>query len=184
MRCDHVRRFLARKAARDLTPREARVLAEHLNACRECAALEDQLDRTWRALECHPSVTVSEGFLPQLKAKLRAEKTKSRSGWIHHHAWGWRWAALAVGVTLAAVFLTRDGQLRHEARQAGQHAGALTDRDQRDEQFLEDLEQTLQYSAADALSAFDSWPIAPQESKASEPSNAGPAKKLKQKESS
>ena len=183
MQCDPIRRILARKAVRDLTPGEARELAEHLNVCRECAVLEDQLDRTWRALECHPSLAVSEGFLPQLRAKLRAEELRPRTRWISHPAWRWRWAALAVGIALAAVLLTRDGLLRQDTRQAG-HAGTATDRDRRDEQFLEDLEQTLQYSAADTLSAFDSWPFAPQDSTASESSKAGPAQKLKKKESS
>jgi anti-sigma factor RsiW len=180
MRCDRVRRILATKAARELTPREAQVLSVHLEECRACAALEDELDRTWRALECHPSATVSEDFLPRLRARLRAEQTEPRSGWSRRPAWSWRWAALAVGLTLAAVILSRDVQLRHEGRQAG----VAADRDRRDDQFLEDLEQTLQYSAADTLSAFDSWPFAPQESTAPEPSKAGPAKKLKQKEPS
>src|SRR5512136_2933633 len=123
MRCDHVRRILARKAVRDLTPGEARVLADHLRVCPECAGMEDELDRTWRALERHPSVSVSDKFLPELRAKLRAEKTSSRHGWLRLPVWSWRWAALAVSIFLAVVILSRDGLLHREAGQTNQNAG-------------------------------------------------------------
>lgn len=184
MRCDHTRRMLARKASRDLSARDQQMLASHLSSCAECAAFQDQLDRTWSALEYHPSLEVSEDFLPRLKAKLGAGEALPRSAWTWRPAWGWQWAALAVCITLAVVILTRGGQLRHSVPPANQGTSMTADRDQRDEQFLQDLEQTLQFSVADALSAYDSWPATAQESSTPEPSKAGPAKKMKQKEPS
>ncbi len=184
MRCDQARRMSERKAARGLSPRDEEILAEHLSACTECTALESQLDRTWQALEHHPSIEVSEKFLPQLRAKLRAENPEPRRGWVWRPAWGWRWAAVAVGIALAVVILARSGQLRHETGSKPPHATIISDRDRRDDQFLEDLERTLQYSAADTLSAFDSWPYAPQDSPAYEPTKILPAKNPKQKEPS
>ncbi len=184
MRCDQARRMSERKAAQGLSARDERSLAGHLSTCPACAALEDQLNRTWQALGLHPSIEVSEKFMPLLRAKLRAENPEPRRGWVWLPAWGWRWAAAAVAVTLAVVILTRSGQFRHEVDSKSPHASITSDGDRRDDQFLEDLERTLQYSAADTLSAFDSWPYAPQDSPAYEPSKAQPAKKLKQKEPS
>ncbi len=183
MRCDQARRMLARKASRDLKPRDEKALASHLNSCTECAAFQDQLDRTWDALECHPSVEVSEDFIPKLKAKLKADEALPRSFWTWRPAWGWQWAALAVGITLAVVILTRGGQFRHSVPPANPGA-SLSNRDRSDEQFLQDLEKTLQYSVSDALSAYDSWPATEQESAAPAPGKTAPTKKIKQKEPS
>ncbi len=183
MRCDHARRMLARKASQDLDARDEELLASHLGGCAECSTFQDQIDRTWSALECHPTVEVSEDFIPRLKARLRADEARPHSAWRRLPAWRWQWAALALGITLAAVILSREGQLRDSAPPANQGAG-YADRDRKDEVFLQDLEKTLQYSVADALSAYDSWPATEQESSTPQPGNEVPAKKIKQKEPS
>lgn len=184
MQCDHARRMLARKASQELDPCDQQALASHLGSCAGCADFQEQLDRTWSALAHYPTLKVSEDFLPRLRTKLNTNEAPPRSAWKWRAAWGWQWAALAVCVTLAVVILTRDGQLRHSPSRGIITPSATADGDRRDEQFLQDLEQTLQYSAADALSIYDSWPDTGQEVSSSGASKAESPKKMKQKEPS
>jgi hypothetical protein len=176
--------MLARKASREISPHEAKLLAEHLSTCPQCAGLEDQLERTWSALGCHPSVEPSPDFLPRLKARLRAEQTAQGAGRTWRRDLRWQWMALAACLLLAAVLLTRNGQLRHSALPPDQGRNLAADRDSWDEQFLQDLEQTLQRSDAEYLSAYSSWPGAGNEAASLELPKARLANETKKKESS
>ncbi len=184
MRCEHTRRMLARKVSGELSARDEQALASHLRSCADCASFQDQLDRAWNALAYYPPLEVSADFVPKLKAKLRTAAIPRRPAWSWQPSWGWQWAALAVCLTLAVVFLTRDGLLRHSGTPANSGTSVTADRDRKDEQFLQDLEQTLQYSVADALSAYDSWPDTGRESSSAGLPENGPSKKMKQKEPS
>jgi predicted anti-sigma-YlaC factor YlaD len=184
MRCDQVHGMMARKASEGLSPRAEQTLVDHLRSCSECAALEDQLGRTWNALECHPSLEVSADFLPRLKAKLKTEQATPRAGRAWQPAWGWQWAAVAVCITLAVLILAKTGQFRHSTQRVDQGTNVAAERDRKDEQFLQDLEQTLQYSAADSLSTYDAWQASILEPTALESLKARPVAKTKKKEPS
>ncbi|MGA2261035.1 MAG: hypothetical protein ABSH28_06335 [Acidobacteriota bacterium] len=185
MRCTRAQSILARKAARGISADDERLLVEHLRACPECAGLEDELERTWSALECHPLVKPSPDFVPRLKAKLRAEREASPVLWTWRPDRKWQWLAAAACILLATVLLTRNGPLRHNTQPANQELGmAAADRDRGDEKILQDLEQTLEYSDADYLSAYDLWPGSPRETTNSAPPKAGLNYKTKRKESS
>ena len=161
MRCNRARRISAWKASRGISVRDERLLADHLRACPECARLQDQLERTWRALEHIPSFEPSPDFVPKVKARIRAERDVPRSAPNWRPGVAWKWAALAAGVMLVAVLLTKNGPLRHEVIPPN-HGVNVTDHDSWDEEFLQDLELTLQQSDADYLSTYDSWPGAAQ----------------------
>jgi hypothetical protein len=185
MRCNHARRLLARKVSREISPHKAKLLADHLGTCPQCAGLEDQLERAWSALGHHPSVEPSPGSLPRLKARLRAEQTAQGAGRTWRRDLRWQWIALAACLLLAAVLLTTDGQLRRGAVPPDQGLNLAVDRDSWDEQFLQDLEQTLQRSDAEYLSAYDSWPGAANEAVRSlELPKTGPAGRTRKRESS
>jgi hypothetical protein len=184
MRCNRARRLLERKASREISPHKAELLADHLGKCPQCAGLEDQLERAWSALGCHPSVEPSPDFLPRLKARLRAEQTVQGAGGTWRHNLKWQWVALGACLLLVAVLLTRNGQLRHGALPPDQGLNLATDRDRKDEQFLQDLEQTLQRSDAEYLSAYSAWPGAANEAAHLELPKARPVDETKKKESS
>jgi hypothetical protein len=158
MRCNRARRLLERRASREISPYKAELLADHLGRCPQCAGIEDQLERVWSALGCHPSVEPSPGFLPGLKARLRAEQTVQGAGGTWRHNLKWQWVALGACLLLVAVLLTKNGQLRHGALPRDQELNLAADQDRWDEQFLQDLEQTLQRSDAEYVSAYYSWP--------------------------
>jgi anti-sigma factor RsiW len=184
MRCDQVHRMMARKAAEGLSPRDEKTLMEHLHSCSECAALEDQIDRTWNALASHPAVEVSADFVPRLKAILRIESATPQTGRAWRQVWGWRWATVAICIALAVVIISKSGQLRRGIHGVDQGTNVAAERDRRDEQLLQDLEQTLQYSAADSLSTYDAWQASILEPTALESLKAIPVAKTRQKEPS
>jgi hypothetical protein len=184
MRCDQAHRIMARKASEDLSPRDQQTLADHLRGCCACAAFEDQLNRTWNALACHPPLEVSADFLPRLKAKLKTEQAVPRRAKAWRPAWGWQWAAATVCIALALVFLAKTGMFRQSTRGVDQSTNVAAERDRRDEQFLQDLEQTLKYSAADSLSTYDAWQASILEPAALESIKAMPVAKAKKKEPS
>jgi len=184
MRCNRARRVLARKASREISPHEAKLLADHLSTCPQCAGLEDQLERTWSVLGCHPSVEPSPDFLPRLKARLRAEQVAQSAARTWRRDLRWQWIALAACLLLAAVLLTRNGQLRRGALPPDQGLNMVADRDRWDEQFLQDLEQTLQRSDAEYLSAYYSWPGAANKAANLELPEGRPLNETKKKERS
>jgi predicted anti-sigma-YlaC factor YlaD len=156
MRCNQARRLLARMATLDLAPPEERRLKEHLSACAGCSTWAAQLARAWQALDHYPEVEVSPDFIPRFRARILAESRHSRTD----RPWwaGWRWAAAAAGILAAAVLISQIGYFQRSEPDAAAISQLAVERDQRDELFLQDLEQTLQTSAADFLSAYDSWP--------------------------
>ena len=158
MNCERARRMLEGKASRDLAPHEEQVLTDHLSICPECARLEDELERTWSALGLYPAIEPSAEFLPKLRAKLRAEMSTP----VVRRTWSlgrnWQWAALAGCFLLAALVLFRTESVNRTPAASVQTTQTGTDKDRWDEQFLQDLDDSLQHSAADYLSAYDSWP--------------------------
>ncbi|MBZ5499286.1 MAG: hypothetical protein LAP85_23050 [Acidobacteriia bacterium] len=182
MRCNRARRMLAQKASQDISIHDEHLLADHLSACAECARLEEELERTWSALGCHPTVEPSADFLFRIKARLQAGEVAPGGLWNRLPALRWQWVALAGCALLAAVLLTKGGQLRQPPQSPEPGKNITANHDRWDEQFLDDLEQTLQYSAADALSAYDSWPVTALDTPGPEASRSRPAVKLKKKE--
>jgi hypothetical protein len=176
--------MLERKVSREISPHKAKLLADHLSTCPQCAGLEDQLERAWNALECHPSVEPSPDFLPRLKARFRAEQPAQSAGRTWRQDLKWQWIALAACLLLAAVLLITKGQVRREALPPDQEVNMVVDRDRWDEQFLEDLEQTLQRSDAEYLSAYDSWPGAASEAASSGLPKSGRVSVRRKRESS
>jgi predicted anti-sigma-YlaC factor YlaD len=155
MNCHRAREIMARKASREISSREDGLLKDHIAGCPECAGLEDQLERTWNALACHPAIEPSSEFLPKLRAKIARDRR--RSHWNLRPVLKWQLGALAVCALVAAVFLTRAALYRHDAPAASREILIQVDHNRWDEQFLQDLDTTLQQSAADSLSAYDSW---------------------------
>lgn len=158
MNCERARRMLTRKASRDLAPHEEQVLAHHLSVCPRCARLEDELERTWSALGLYPPVEPSPEFLPKLRAKLQAERLTPAVQWTWHFGRNWQWAALAGCFLLAVLVLTRTESMHRTASTPIQTAQTAADTDRWDEQFLQNLDESLQHSIADYLSTYDSWP--------------------------
>ncbi len=157
MRCRHAHRLLERKASRDLEPREAELLANHLSTCRECSKLDEQLERTWDALGVCPGIEPSSEALPRLMSSLREEQSAPASRGLWQLDRRWRWVALACCALLAAVLLSRNDPFRREAPFSDKPAATATG-DRADEQFLQKLDETLQQSAEDFLSTYDTWP--------------------------
>ncbi len=157
MRCNHARRMLERKASNDLKPRETESLTEHLSNCRDCSKLDEELERIWDALGLCPGIEPSTEALPRLRAVLREEAAEpvSRTLWQPNRRW--QWVALACCALFAAVLLSRNDPFRHEAPSSDKAAATVTG-DRADEQFLQKLDETLQQSAEDFLSTYDTWP--------------------------
>jgi len=182
MRCHRARRLLARKESRRISRREERILSDHLSICRECAGLEDQLERTWSALSHHPQIEPSPDFLAKLRFKLRAEPAPPESRQARHLSLRWQWVALAAGILLAAILLTRDRPISRHSPTAEPGIKIAADRDRGDEQFLEELERILQRPDADYLATYDSWPGALQETGSISPAKQGPVESTVRKE--
>ncbi len=182
MRCHRARRLLARKESQSISRREERILSGHLSICRECAGLEDQLERTWSALSCHPQIEPSPDFLATLRSKLRAEPASPASRQTRQFHLRWQWAALAAGILLAAILLTRDRPISRYTPTAKPGIKIAADRDPGDEQFLEELARILQRSDTDYLATYDSWPGALQETGSMSPAKKGPVKSNVRKE--
>jgi len=182
MRCHRARRLLARKESQGISSNEGRVLSDHLSICRECAGLEDQLERTWSALFYHPQIEPSPDFLARLRFRLRAEPASPESRQTRQFNLRWQWVALAAGVLLATILLTKNSPISRHSAPAEPGIKVSADRDPGDEQFLEQLERTLQHSDADYLATYDSWPGALQESGRVSPAKTGPVESTKRKE--
>jgi hypothetical protein len=182
MRCDRARRLLELKTSHTLGQGRERELADHLGACPECAALEDELEQAWQALAWHPTVEPSPDFLFRLKARIRAEQFEPRPRSIWHPNLNWRWVGLAACILLAVVVLARFGPMRpHDSTRApGQNVAIEHDR--WDDQFLEDLDQTLWRSDLDYLSTYDSWPASAQEPAGFSSKPGKPVERSKKKE--
>lgn len=172
------------KASRDPDAPAERGLLEHLGICTECAKLADQLERTWIAMEHHPTVEVSQDFVPKLKARIRTERAAAGAGRKRRPALRWQWAAVAVCVMLAAVVLMRTWHPWNADAGVDETDKLAAERNHRDELFLQNLEQTLRTSAPDYLSTYDSWPGGIPEQLGIEPSGSRPARKAMKKESS
>jgi anti-sigma-K factor RskA len=173
MRCEQARRMLAETASRDLDAREAQALEKHRSRCAACSNLGKELEQTWGALAHHPSIEISADFRPRLREKLRAEDAGHRSFWHRHSVWRWQWAALAACAALIAVILTKTAPWEDHSPGARDGITQATDRDHRDELFMQDLEQTLKDSASDYLATYDSWPGGTQGPRGHEPVKAG-----------
>jgi predicted anti-sigma-YlaC factor YlaD len=182
MNCRQAREIMAAKAAGDLRLPEEQELRRHLLDCAGCAGLEDQLERAWDALDCHPTLEPSAEFLPRLRARIQAEQAEARKAWRFAAPLRWRWAALAVCAVVAAVLLTRPGVFHSNAPVSTEGAAITSSRDVSDERLLQDLDRLLEYSAADSLSIYDSWPGAVPESPGQETAKPVPAGKLMKKE--
>ena len=183
MRCHRARRLLAQKESQGISPRTERALSDHVRICRDCAGLEDQLERTWRALSCHPQIEPSADFLANLRSRLRQEPGSVACRQTRRFIVGWQWVALAAGILLAAVLLTKDSPMFRRASSVETPVKIAADSDRADEQFLEELQRILQRSEADYLAAYDSWPVPLQETGIPAPdTNKGPAKSTMRKE--
>ncbi|MBP1595252.1 MAG: hypothetical protein H6Q05_629 [Acidobacteria bacterium] len=180
MRCYRARGLLRRKAAESLSDSQERRLEEHLGACLACSKLTEEIERAWAALGHLPTVEPSADFLPRLKARLREEDTSSRQGTGPVRSW--RWVAVAACVLLAAVFAARFETGRQNPSPEERTAVSARDSNVPDEQFLQDLEEILQQSDVDFLSAYDVWPAVPQDAKDRGTRKAGEADGSKKKE--
>ena len=179
MHCKRARRLLSEKASRSLGSRNERMLADHLRGCSGCAGLERQMEQAWMAMECYPAVEPSSDFLPRLRTRLRAERAvPPRREWLRQPGLVWQGMALAAGLVLFAVLVTKGGPPRRQALPERPAAATIQDRDRWDEQFLEDLEQTLAQSDADYLSTYDAWPGIVHENAGREREKTTPAGKL------
>jgi hypothetical protein len=173
MRCQGAYRLLGRKESRGLDPREERLLSDHLNVCPECRDIEDQLERTWHALSGHPQIEPSEDFLARVRFRIRAE-TPSRE--VRQNRWAhlrWQWVALAAGIVLAAILLTKAVPI--SSRPPASEPGASIGTDRGDELLLDEIERILQRSETDYLAAYDSWPGALPETGKTGPENKVPS---------
>jgi len=158
MNCERARRMLAQKAARDLSPHGEQVLADHLRVCPGCARLEDELERTWNVLGLYPAVEPSPEFLPKMRARLQAERSTPAIRWTWQFGRNWQWAALAGCFLVAVIVLSRTESVHRTATTPIHIAQTAADSDRWDEQFLQNLDNSLQDSTADYLSTYDSWP--------------------------
>jgi anti-sigma factor RsiW len=182
MNCRQAREIIAAQTAGDLAPQRLREMQEHIRTCEACAELDEQFRQTWDALSCHPTLEPSADFMLRLRSRIQAEEARESKARHFGSLLKWRWAALAVCALAAAVLLTRPGLFHPGAPVSQEPVPVAVGRDSGDEQLLRDLDKLLDYSAADALSAYDSWPGGPPEGTIPEMPNPIPAKKLMKKE--
>ncbi len=158
MHCHRARRLLEHKESQALPAREEGRLADHLQACTACRELQTQLDLTWKALGYHPSVEPSADFLEKVRDRIRDRPAEM----LPVHGWNlkpaWQWMALAACALLAAVIVVRNIGIFSETQPVSQQTTVPSKPDLWDEQFLRDLEKTLQHSDAEVLSIYDTWP--------------------------
>ncbi|MDR7556238.1 MAG: zf-HC2 domain-containing protein [Armatimonadota bacterium] len=76
-----IRRQLGAYLDEELRPEEAAEVRAHLAACAACAADLEELRATRALLRQLPPPPVPEGFLDELRARLRAEGTGRRTWW-------------------------------------------------------------------------------------------------------
>ena len=182
MRCFRARRLMSRRAAQGLSMHQEQMLQEHLVTCGACSRLTDELERAWKALEFHPILEPSADFIPRFKARLREEEPASREKPVWKPVLSWRWMAMAACILLAVVLISRHETGQQDSSSPPDRAAvSVADQSIPDEQFLQDLEEILQQSGTDVLSAYDVWPGIAQDSGNRESPKAGPAEGINKK---
>jgi hypothetical protein len=153
MDCRQARDLMIRKAGGEVGNGDESLLRSHVESCPDCSGLDDQLERAWMALDHYPEVEPSAAFLRQLKARIRDDRNQPKS---FHFGW-WKWpVAAALCLALVSVLLVRTDRFRISSPNISSAPPAAYDRS--DDLFLQDLDQALQGSLADALAIYDSWP--------------------------
>ena len=109
MKCSEVRKYLSSLAGKDLEPREAEVLLEHLDSCPECMKEYESWKRSSRALSALRFSSMEEeipetasplfwkGLERSVLSRISTPSRRERMGW----AWFGAGFAAAAGILLA-----------------------------------------------------------------------------------
>jgi len=127
-------------------------LREHLQSCRTCREVSEQLDRTWRAMSAYPSIEPTPDFLPRFHRLLQAGESH-RGSPVWRPVMGWQWMALVASVAIVCFLLIAKSPPHPAVPEA------VMTRDQIDEKLLEDVEQSLNRTdvVRRYLPAYDEW---------------------------
>ena len=129
-------------------------LAAHLKECGLCSEYGKELLLTWEALGRYPSVNPDPDFITTFKRRLAAQESRNGARVSETSIPGWQWMALAASVLLALLLTIRPPQRAVDVKAGLPNADA----DVRDENFLRDLDQSLERSESNYLPVYDSWP--------------------------
>ena len=151
MECRKVRELIE-KAIEDSAVVRDPSLDTHILDCRECASYLNDLKLTWDILSAYPAIRPSSDFSGRLHRKIAQPYRQQRwcPGWIP--ALSWQWALTGTGVLVLGIFLTV-----RSSRTPALLELAPNGLDAQDEEFLQDLDRSLQRTTGDYLQVFDSW---------------------------
>jgi hypothetical protein len=151
MECRKVREIIEKAIEGSAVVRDPS-LDVHLHDCRECTSYLNDLKLTWDILGAYPEIGVSPDFSDRLHRKIAQpyRRPHRRPGWIP--ALSWQWALTGAAVLVFGIFLTV-----RSSRMPALLELAPNGLDAQDEEFLQDLDQSLQRTTGDYLQVFDSW---------------------------
>lgn len=151
MKC-HVAREIIENVIEGSSVIGDRSLDAHLKACKECAGYLNELQLTWDILGTYPSISPSPDFAGRLHHKIAEPRRPERwyPAWIP--AVSWQWAVAGACVLVFGIFLT----VHFNSTPAFLEL-APSSLDAQDEEFLQDLDRSLQQTTGDYLQVFDSW---------------------------
>lgn len=153
MKCREAQAALEGTSMQPGSPGAGGPLHEHLQSCRTCGEMSEQLDRTWTAMSAYPSIEPSPDFLPRFHRLLQTSEPHQGGPWIWRPVMGWQWMALVASVVIVC-FLLISKSPPHPAMVEAAMTG-----DQMDEKLLQDVEQSLNQTDVvhNYLSVYDEW---------------------------
>ena len=101
MECEKVRDQFSSLLEKELSPREERIVREHLASCPECQKDLGQFDKILRWLHCADQVEVPDGFLSEILEKMEAQKGKTPMS--ERGRWRWFDKTLSLKLPIQAV---------------------------------------------------------------------------------
>ena len=159
MRCKRARKKLGLMEGPDEWQTDP-ALAAHLKECGLCSEYGKELLLTWEALGRYPSVIPDPNFIATFNRRLAEQERRGRTRVSEASIPGWQWLALAASVLLVLLLTIKPPQPALDDKAGLTNA----DVDVTDENFLRDLDQSLERSESNYLPAYDSWPAADTES--------------------
>ncbi len=150
-------------------------LQAHLKECVPCSDHGQEILRTWEALGQYPSVRPSPDFIRTFNLRLADQEPRNRIPSFAGPIPGWQWMALAASVLLVILLAVKPPQPAADLK------AGLSNTDVTDENFLQDLDRSLESSEGNYLPTYDSWPATELENSPESSPESQPGSNSKQK---